>query len=103
MISSAELIAVFIVALLLFGPDRIPELARSVGKALGDFKKAQLAAELDVTDFARGNRKDKCSYLDIRIRTIAEDAGIETDGKTAEEIMDMLSETIKENGSETTQ
>jgi sec-independent protein translocase protein TatB len=35
-----ELIVIFLVALLVFGPKRLPELARSLGKGLGDLKRA---------------------------------------------------------------
>jgi TatA/E family protein of Tat protein translocase len=35
-----ELILIFIVALLVFGPKRLPDIGRTLGKALGEFKKA---------------------------------------------------------------
>lgn len=35
-----ELIVIFIVALLVFGPKRLPELGRTIGKGLGELKKA---------------------------------------------------------------
>jgi TatA/E family protein of Tat protein translocase len=35
-----ELIVIFVVALLVFGPKRLPEIARSMGKGLGELKKA---------------------------------------------------------------
>ena len=35
-----ELIVVFVIALLVFGPRRLPELGRTLGKALGEFRKA---------------------------------------------------------------
>jgi TatA/E family protein of Tat protein translocase len=35
-----ELILIFIVALLVFGPKRLPEIGRTLGKAMGEFKKA---------------------------------------------------------------
>lgn len=34
-----ELILIMIVALLVVGPKKLPELARSLGKAMGDFKR----------------------------------------------------------------
>ena len=39
-IGFSELIIIFMVVLLLFGAKRLPELARSMGKALREFKKA---------------------------------------------------------------
>jgi TatA/E family protein of Tat protein translocase len=35
-----ELIVIFVVALLVFGPKRLPEIARSMGKGIGELKKA---------------------------------------------------------------
>jgi sec-independent protein translocase protein TatA len=35
-----ELIMIFLVALLLFGPRKLPEIGRSLGKALGEFRRA---------------------------------------------------------------
>ena len=35
-----EMILIFIVALIVFGPKKLPEIGRTIGKALGEFKKA---------------------------------------------------------------
>jgi TatA/E family protein of Tat protein translocase len=35
-----ELILIFVVALIVFGPKRLPEIGRTLGKAMGEFKKA---------------------------------------------------------------
>ena len=35
-----ELIVIFVVALLVFGPRRLPELGRSLGKGLAEFRRA---------------------------------------------------------------
>ena len=35
-----ELIVIFVVALVLFGPKRLPELGAALGKGIRDFKKA---------------------------------------------------------------
>lgn len=57
MIGSTELIAILIAALFLFGPQKLPELARSLGSAIGEFKKAERAAELELTQFDAYTRK----------------------------------------------
>jgi TatA/E family protein of Tat protein translocase len=35
-----ELLLIFAVALIVFGPKKLPEIGRTLGKALGEFKKA---------------------------------------------------------------
>jgi Tat protein translocase TatB subunit len=52
-----ELILIFVVALLVFGPKRLPEIARAIGKGIGEMKRAldgvktQINSELhDVKD-----------------------------------------------------
>lgn len=40
MFSVPHLIIVFLVALIVFGPDKLPELARTFGKVMGEFKRA---------------------------------------------------------------
>jgi len=35
-----ELILIFVVALLLFGPRKMPEIGKSIGRALGEFRRA---------------------------------------------------------------
>ncbi|WP_243684016.1 twin-arginine translocase TatA/TatE family subunit [Methanosarcina barkeri] len=39
MIGTPELIAILVAVLFLFGPQKLPELARSLGGAMGEFKK----------------------------------------------------------------
>lgn len=36
-----EMIAIFVIALILFGPKKLPELARTLGKALSEFRRAK--------------------------------------------------------------
>jgi len=40
MFSVPHLIVIFVVALIIFGPEKLPELARSLGKVMGEFRRA---------------------------------------------------------------
>src|SRR5205085_4528095 len=45
-----ELVAIFIVALLVLGPDKLPEMGRQVGKAVREFRKFQESMNSQVRD-----------------------------------------------------
>ena len=56
-----ELMVIFVVGLLVLGPKRLPELARSLGKGLAEFRRAStdLRQEfMDVADSARIDPSD---------------------------------------------
>ena len=44
-----EMIWIFIIVLLLFGAKKLPELARGVGKSMGEFKKAREEFEREIS------------------------------------------------------
>jgi len=55
-IGMTELLVIFVIALIVLGPKRLPELARSLGKSLNEFRRASsdLRREfLDVQEEAR--------------------------------------------------
>ncbi len=39
-IGMPELIVIFVIALIIFGPRKLPELGKSLGKSLGEFRRA---------------------------------------------------------------
>lgn len=62
--SFADTTVLFILALLLFGPKKLPQIARQVGKALAEFRrasnefKAQIEAEISQLEFEE-NQKER--------------------------------------------
>ena len=55
-----ELIFIFVLALLVFGPRKLPELGRTLGKALAEFRKAstdlRMAMEEEMRELERHTR-----------------------------------------------
>ncbi|TQD24346.1 twin-arginine translocase TatA/TatE family subunit [Methanolobus vulcani] len=100
MIGSLEIVVILVAALLIFGPDKIPELARAAGKAWGDFQKAQLSAELGLSDLdmmkpTKATKEPEPDEMDNKIRQIAESAGIDVQGKSTEELLSLMEEAAK--------
>ncbi len=68
-IGPAELVLIFVIALLVFGPKKLPEIGRSVGKALREFKKTseeikgRIEEEIEASEI-KDIRKDIRSGLD---------------------------------------
>ncbi len=61
-IGGTELLVIMLIALLIFGPRKLPELGRSIGKGLSEFKRASndlkrsLEEELEVDEPSRPNK-----------------------------------------------
>ncbi|WNY24881.1 twin-arginine translocase TatA/TatE family subunit [Methanolapillus millepedarum] len=100
-VGTTEIAVVVIIALILFGPNKLPELARAVGSAIGEFKIAQKAAEFDLSDIEKYSKeqdekkKADAKALDDKIRTMALEAGIDPEGKKPEELLLLMSDKMK--------
>jgi TatA/E family protein of Tat protein translocase len=74
-IGPAELILIFVIALLVFGPKKLPEIGRSVGKALREFKrtsdeiKGRIEEEIEASEL-KDIRKDIQSGVDDFRKTV---------------------------------
>jgi len=68
-IGPMELVLIFVIALLVFGPKKLPEIGRSVGKALREFKKTseeikgRIEEEIEASEI-KDIRKDIQSGVD---------------------------------------
>lgn len=45
-----ELILILVIALVVFGPKKLPEIGKSMGKTLNEFRRASMASFSEVTD-----------------------------------------------------
>ena len=63
MLGTTEIIIlVVVIGVLIFGAKKIPELAKTFGKAKGEFEKGKIEADKDLKEFKEeieGNSKDK--------------------------------------------
>jgi len=54
-----ELILIMVLALLLFGPNKLPQIGKQVGKALGEFKRASNDLKRTIEDEMEKATKDE--------------------------------------------
>ena len=87
------MILIIAIVIILWGPQKIPELARALGRAKGEFDRAQKefeeAAKLEL-------EKPLDSSDDVLIET-AKKLGIKTEGKTKEQIAQEIVEKAKKS------
>ncbi len=71
-IGPAELILIFVIALIVFGPRKLPEVGKSVGKALREFKKAsdeikgRINEEIDASELKDVKKDLQTGLQDLR-------------------------------------
>jgi len=56
-----ELILIFVVALLVFGPKKLPELGKSLGRGLAEFKKASEDLKKTIEDEIEQGKQEAAS------------------------------------------
>ncbi|MCI4396981.1 MAG: twin-arginine translocase TatA/TatE family subunit [Thermoprotei archaeon] len=95
-LGTPEIIAILVIALLLLGPSKLPQLARSIGEALREFRKAASGAtEEENKAIASISGKQNVSESDRQvILGIAKKLGIDTEGLTDSEILKKIQEKI---------
>jgi len=90
-IGPQEIILIFIVIILLFGANKIPELARSLGKATGEFKKGKHEIEAELSEVGKPVKESKSQEnTSSKIRKMAQDLSIGTEGKSDEQLLDEI-------------
>lgn len=81
-----EIALILIVVLILFGPKKLPELAKSVGDAMRQYRKA---TESPLVDEPKPRESSSGTEGKTLIET-AKKMGVKTEGKTAEEISEEI-------------
>ncbi len=90
-IGTPELILIVVAIVVLFGASKIPELARSLGRATGEFKKAKEESERELRDVERSLKEGRpIEEKSSKIKQMARDLGIATEGKSDEQLLDEI-------------
>ncbi len=91
------IIGVIAIVVILWGPAKIPELAKALGRAKGEFDKAQKEFTTVATETAQSPPKTIRTKDEILLET-AKNMGILTEGKTKEQISTEIAEKAKALG-----
>ena len=83
---SAEILLVFVVIVLLFGASKLPELARSMGRSMGEFKRGQFEVEQELSSAKMAASTDPDVAL-TRTQRMAKNLGIEITGKSDDQLL----------------
>ncbi len=86
----SEILLLMILALILFGPGKLPELGRSLGEALREFREASQGRSPPP---AQGVRVPSAGGAKT-VRDLARDLGIDTEGRTDEELEEIVRKMI---------
>jgi len=77
------ILLIVIAILLLFGPQKLPELAKSIGRAWGEFRRGRMEVEREIRqEFQQEQPRD----LGVRLRDSAQELGIDTTGRRDSEL-----------------
>ncbi len=88
---SEWLIVIVIVVVLIFGANKIPDLAKSLGRAQGEFQKGKVESEMEVAKLRAQAGTPAAAQAPApsehdKLMKAASELGIPTDGKTDDEI-----------------
>jgi TatA/E family protein of Tat protein translocase len=72
-VGPVEIILILVIALIVFGPDKLPQIGRDLGKAIRSFKKAasnlsaEMSKEMKDLEEKEPERKDDSKQVETRI------------------------------------
>ena len=91
-----EWLLILLIIFILFGASKLPEVARSLGKSMGEFKKAQREAEMELREFERKLREGAYTQPEKRkkLEKIARDLGIDPEGKSDDELLEEINKAL---------
>jgi len=87
------IIAVVLV-FLLWGPQKIPELARAIGEARREFDKASRESQELVSEVLQPAKPSPPANEDQTVMEIARRLGLETEGKTRTQLLNEILQTL---------
>lgn len=94
-------IIILVIVVIFFGAKKIPELARSMGKATSEFQKARMEAKKTVENDSNNARTEQQHSVDReKLESIAETLGVDYSNKDDEDLKNAIDEKLKKQDSQ---
>ncbi len=93
---STEILIIILIAIILFGPQKIPELAKSLGEAVRIFREE--SRKLTEPTKSESSPPQKGKVTEEQLTKLADALGVEKEGKTREELIEEIIEKAKKKG-----
>lgn len=108
MLGGPEVVIIIAIGLMLFGPKKLPEMARSIGRAVGEYQKAVKEFESEVNSASKdvldegsapGSRSKVVSRKKVgpspQLLKIAKNLGIDTEGMSESQLLAAINRKTK--------
>lgn len=101
-IGAGEFVVILIVALIVFGPSKLPEVGRALGKVLREFRKAQSALSATLNDMDEPEKKSAPVQKSEPVQKSAPEKIPQTQSVTADDVINLAKERpiVKESNDE---
>ena len=101
MLGSTEILLIFVAIILLFGASKLPDLARSMGRSMGEFKRGQVEVEKELqsikTEPVQPYAKEQVELT--RVQRMAKNLNIEITGKSEDQLLSEIERKMAEQES----
>lgn len=88
MLGTQELLLIFLAVVLLFGASKLPELAKSMGRSMGEFRRGQMEIDREISlDKASAFSPARTDLALTRTQRMAQGMGIDPTGKTEDQLL----------------
>lgn len=96
-LGSQEILLIFIIIIVLFGASKLPELARSMGRSMGEFKRGQVEVEKELQSMKSEPSQATADDIALtRAQRMAKNLNIDIKGKTDDQLLSEIERKLAE-------
>jgi sec-independent protein translocase protein TatA len=93
------IIIILVIVVIFFGAKKIPELARSMGRATSEFQRARVEAKRTLANESFSNQERTQKSIDReKLESIAETLGVDYSNKDDQDLKNAIDEELKKQG-----